>query len=328
MLSVIIPAYNEETMIQKVNSIIGNMLSQENIEYEIIFVNDGSFDGTWKEIGNVCNHFSTVKAISFSKNFGKDAAIFAGMEYARGDCCVLIDCDLQHPPELIVSMFDLWKKGYEIVEGVKSERGKESFIHKFAANSFYSLISCASGIDMRNASDFKLLDRKVMDALLAMPERQVFFRALSSWVGFKSTTLLFEVQERQHGTSKWSALSLIKYALNNIASFSAAPMQMVTVPGIIFFMFSVILGVQTLLFYFMGKSLEGFSTVIILLLMVGSILMISLGIIGYYISKIYNEIKGRPRYIVTESLNEKKESSLRSDWNDREEKYVNEKFER
>lgn len=313
MLSVIIPAYNEEKMIQKINSILSNMLRREGIDHEIIFVNDGSSDDTWKEIGNVCNQHSSVKAVSFSRNFGKDAAIFAGMKCAKGDCCVLIDCDLQHPPELIVSMYHLWQKGYEIVEGVKSERGKESLIHKLAAKSFYSLISRTSGIDMRNASDFKLLDRKVVDALLAMPERQVFFRALSSWVGFKSTTLLFEVQERQDGTSKWSVISLIKYALNNIASFSAAPMQIVTVAGVIFLLFSFILGMQTLIFYYMGKSLEGFSTVIILLLTVGSILMISLGIIGYYISKIYNEIKGRPRYIVAESLNGSRENKMQPD---------------
>lgn len=316
MLSVIIPAYNEEQMIQKINRIISSMLSRESINYEIIFVNDGSSDNTWQEICYVGKQYPTVRAVSFSKNFGKDAAIFAGMKCAEGDCCVFIDCDLQHPPELIISMYRLWQEGYEIVEGIKSERGKESFIHKLAAKCFYCLISCATGMEMRNASDFKLLDRKVVDVLLDMPERQVFFRALSSWVGFKSTTILFEVQKRQNGTSKWSVFSLIKYALNNIASFSAAPMQMVTVTGIVFLLFSLILGMQTLAFYYMGKALEGFSTVIILLLIVGSILMLSLGIIGYYISKIYNEIKGRPRYIVTESLNGNMKNNMGSDcWN-------------
>lgn len=165
------------------------------------------------------------------------------------------------------------------------------------------MISKATGIDMSNASDFKLLDKKVVQVLLSMPEKQVFFRALSSWVGFKNTSVVFDVQRREFGETKWSTASLIKYALSNISSFSAAPMQIVTIAGICFLIFAGIFGIQTLIFYWLGKSLEGFSTVILLLLIMGSILMISLGIIGYYISKIYDEIKGRPKYIVAESLN-------------------------
>ena len=308
MLSVIVPAYNEEKMIQKSSIVIGRLLCQESIEYEIIFINDGSDDGTWKEIRSLCRQSPIVKGISFSRNFGKEAAIFAGMEYAKGDCCVMIDCDLQHPPEVILDMYRLWKEGYEVVEGVKSDRGKESLLYKVAAKVFYHMISNATGIDMRKASDFKLLDRKVMDTLLAMPEKQVFFRALSAWVGFKSTKVAFQVQEREVGKTKWSAASLIKYALNNISSYSSAPMQAVTIVGVMFLLFSVVFGIQTLVLYGKGKALEGFTTVIILLLLIGSILMISLGVIGYYISKIYNEIKGRPRYIVAQSLNNKKEA--------------------
>lgn len=303
MLSVIIPAYNEEQMIYKAYTVISGLLCKEKIDFEIIFVNDGSKDRTWDEIVRACKECPAVRAVSFSRNFGKEAAISAGMEYAKGDCCVIIDCDLQHPPETIIAMYHLWQEGYEVVEGIKSSRGKESVFHKIAAKSFYRMISSATGIDMSKASDFKLLDRKVMDVLLRMPEKQVFFRALSSWVGFRSTSVTFDVREREAGETKWSKVSLIKYAVDNITSFSAAPMQIVTAAGIFFLLLSAVLGVQTMVFYWMGKSLEGFTTVIILLLLVGSILMISMGITGYYVSKIYNEIKGRPRYIIARSLN-------------------------
>lgn len=233
--------------------------------------------------------------------------MFAGLETADGDCAVIIDCDLQHPPEVIIQMYRLWEQGYEVVEGVKASRGKESFFHKLAAKRFYSLMSKATGIDMARASDFKLLDRKAIDELNAMPERKVFFRALSSWVGFKSTQVEFDVREREYGQSKWSLFSLIKYAINNVTSFSAAPMQVVTIIGCIFFVFTFFLGLQTLIKYICGKALGGFTTVIILQLLIGSITMISLGIIGYYLAKIYDEIKNRPRFIISEKLNDKKD---------------------
>ena len=206
--------------------------------------------------------------------------------------------------EKIVEMYDLWKMGYDVVEGIKNSRGKQNPIHKLFAKIFYHFISEATGIDMRQASDFKLLDRKVVDILLKMPERQTFFRALSSWVGFKSTSIVYDVNERTEGKSKWSAKMLIKYAVNNISSFSSAPMQMVTILGIIFLGFAIVIGIQTLVRYFMGTALDGFTTVIILQLLIGSVIMISLGIIGFYISKIYVEIKARPRYIVENTIND------------------------
>lgn len=307
MLSVIIPAYNEGGQVSKTNEVIGNLLNQEKIDHEIIFVNDGSSDDTWNRLNQICEHNASTRAVCFSRNFGKEAAMFAGLEAADGDCAVIIDCDLQHPPEVIVKMYRLWEQGYEVVEGVKASRGKESFFHKLAAKRFYSLMSKATGIDMARASDFKLLDRKAIDELNAMPERKVFFRALSSWVGFKSTQVEFDVREREYGESKWSLFSLIKYAINNVTSFSAAPMQVVTIIGCIFFVFTFFLGLQTLIKYILGKALGGFTTVIILQLLIGSITMISLGIIGYYLAKIYDEIKNRPRFIVSEKLNDKKD---------------------
>lgn len=302
-LSVIIPSYNEDKMICNISSVVSSLLSDENIPYEIIFINDGSKDNTWEEIGKACDKNPNIKGFNFSRNFGKEAAIFAGLTYAVGDCCAVIDCDLQHPPEVLVKMYQKWKEGYEVVEGVKASRGKESFLHKFAAKSFYSIISSATKVDMSKASDFKLLDRKAVDILRSMPEKHIFFRALSSWVGFKTTSIEFDVQEREAGDSKWSTISLIKYAITNITSFSTAPMQIVTFTGIIFGLFSIILGIHSIYINFIGKSSEGFTTVILLLLIIGSIIMLSLGIIGYYISKIYEETQNRPRFIVSECEN-------------------------
>lgn len=304
MISVIIPSFNEEKMIEKTAKVIHNLLFNALIEHELIFVDDGSMDSTWEKIKNVAKKQNSVRGIHFSRNFGKEAAIFAGMQWSRGACCVVIDCDLQHPPEKIVDMYRLWQEGYEIVEAVKSDRGKESVFHSFAAKIFYKIISKVTSIDMSCASDYKLLDRKAMNVLLNMKERNTFFRALSSWIGFKTIQIDFEVQKREVGVSKWSTFSLIRYAINNITSFSSAPMQIVTLLGIIILITSVIFGGISFVQKFLGTAIDGFTTVILLQTISSSIIMISLGIIGFYISKIYDEIKARPKFIVAEECGE------------------------
>lgn len=302
MLSVVLPAYNEEKMLGKAAKVISGILEEASIPYELIFVNDGSKDNTWAEIEKAAKENPHVVGIHFSRNFGKESALFAGLANAIGECCAVMDCDLQHPPEVLVEMYSLWKEGYEVVEGVKRSRGKESVLHKASAGLFYKLISKAVKIDMSRASDFKLMDRQAVDALLAMPERNAFFRALSSWIGYKSTTVEFDVREREEGESKWSTWSLVKYAITNIVAFSAAPMQIVTVAGVLVFIFGLVLGIQTIAKFCMGYAVEGFTTVILLILIIGSIVMISLGIIGYYISKIYEEVKGRPKYLISKKV--------------------------
>lgn len=304
MLSVILPAYNEEKMISVAAEIIGNMLSYEGIAFELIFVNDGSKDSTWDQICETSKQNRHVRGVNFSRNFGKEAAMFAGLEQAAGDCCVVLDCDLQHPPEKIIEMYRLWEQGYEVVEGIKESRGNESALHSFAANTFYKLMSKATGFNMADASDFKLLDRKVVDALNQMQERNVFFRALSHWAGFRKTEVYYRVQERTVGESKWSTRSLIKYALTNITSFSSAPLQMVTFLGCLMLVVTVVLGAISLVQKFSGVALSGFTTVIVIQLFTGSIVMISLGIIGVYLAKIYDECKGRPKYIISTTCGE------------------------
>ncbi|MEE1110218.1 MAG: glycosyltransferase family 2 protein [Lachnospiraceae bacterium] len=304
MLSVIIPAYNEEESIGAAAAAISGILEKAEIPYELVFVNDGSTDGTWRKIENEAAQRPFIRGLRFSRNFGKEAAIYAGLAAAKGECCAVIDADLQHPPEKLVEMYRLWEDGYEVVEGVKASRGEEPAAYGAFAKLFYRVISAASGIDLYNASDFKLLDRKVVDILLSMQERNAFFRALSSWVGFRSVTVSYDVQERKAGTSKWSAVSLVKYALTNISSFSAAPLQLVTVFGVLMFAVSLVLSVIALYQKITGVALGGFTTIILLQSFTGSIIMISLGIIGFYLARIYEEIKGRPRYIIAETTKE------------------------
>ena len=299
MLSVILPSYNEEKMIAEATTRLAGILGGAGIDYELLFVDDGSRDGTWSEIRRCAAEDSHVVGVHFSRNFGKESAMFAGLEQAKGACVVVIDCDLQHPPEKIVEMYRLWEEGYEVVEGIKEDRGEESGFHRFAANSFYGLISRATGMDMASSSDFKLLDRKVVDTLNSLPERAVFFRALSFWVGYKKAEVRYCVQERTVGESKWSTRSLIRYAITNIASFSSAPLHVVTVLGIVTMVVAVVFGLISLVQKIMGVAQPGFTTVILLLLLIGSFLMISLGIIGYYLARIYDEVKGRPRYVIS-----------------------------
>ena len=214
----------------------------------------------------------------------------------------VMDCDLQHPPATLVQMYRLWQDGYEVIEGVKSDRGKEGAVHKKCAEFFYGIMTKATKVNMKDASDFKMMDRKAVDSILSMPERNMFFRATSSWVGFKTTSVRFEVQEREAGVSKWSPWSLVKYAFTNIVAFTTVPLQFVTVGGLICFLCSLALMIYSLVQYFGGRAVEGYTTLLLVLLLIGSAIMISLGIIGYYIAKIYEEVKHRPRYIVSKII--------------------------
>lgn len=304
MISVIIPAFNEDKMVSKTAETLSSLLHAAEIPYELLFIDDGSTDKTWDVIRKAAQSDRCVHGIHFSRNFGKESAMFAGLEKATGDCCVVMDCDLQHPPEKIIEMYHLWEEGYEVVEGVKDDRGTETGARRFAANSFYALISRAIGMDMSSSSDFKLLDRKVVDTLNRMPERNVFFRALSYWVGFRKAEVKYSVQDRTAGESKWTTMSLIRYAIKNITSFSSAPLHCITLMGALMLILAIIFTLISLVQKINGTAAEGFTTVIILLLITGSLIMLSLGVIGYYISKMYEELKGRPRYIISEECGE------------------------
>ncbi len=311
MMSIIIPAYNEAENIENTASVIGGIMEKNNIPYELLFVDDGSRDKTWELIEALTDSNPSIRGLRFSRNFGKEGAIFAGLKHCRGDCAVVIDCDLQHPPELMVKMYELWREGYKVVEAVKASRGKESLLYKLFAKCFYGLMEGSSNIKIKGASDYKLMDRQVINALNDLPERITFYRALSSWVGFKSTQLEFDVAPRSAGTTKWSFKKLFKFAVANLTSFSSAPLHIVTVMGILSFIAAAILGVIQIVKASQGIPQNGILPV---LLLIASVLMLALGIIGYYLSKIYEEIKGRPRFIVaTDTLGDKSEKSHESD---------------
>ncbi len=302
MLSIVLPVYNEEENIVRAYEAIRAVLAPKEIRFELVFVNDGSKDNSFEVIRKLSEEARDAQIIglSFSRNFGKEAAIFTGLSHATGDVCAVMDCDLQHPPETLLDMYELWQQGFEIIEGVKRSRGQESIIYKGFAKLFYNLISKSTGIEMYRSSDFKMLDRKVVDEYVKLQERNIFFRALSSWLGYKSAVVEFDVKERISGSTKWSIKSLVKYAIGSITSFTTAPMQLITLLGMVFFLFAVLFGIHSFVKWATGHALEGFTTVILLVLITGSLIMISLGIIGYYLARIYEEIKGRPRSIVRE----------------------------
>ncbi|MBQ3379235.1 MAG: glycosyltransferase family 2 protein [Clostridia bacterium] len=304
-LSFVIPAYNEAENIMAAIEKIDAAFSGADSDLRFIFVDDGSTDGTWREIERISKTDARVCGLSFSRNFGKEAAIFAGLSLADGDACIVMDSDLQHPPETARRMYELWRENphIEIVEGIKRSRGEETFGSKLFAKVFYRFFNRTTDLDLTGSSDFKLLSRIAVEELLRLPERFTFFRALSNWIGFETAQVEFDVEPRKSGETKWPFFKLLKYGVNSVSSFSSAPMQIVTVCGFIFLIFTVILAVQTLVRFFMGQSLEGFTTVILILLFSGSIIMLSLGIIGYYVSRIYDEIKRRPRYIVARRVN-------------------------
>ena len=298
-LSVVLPAYNEELMVGKTCRVLHEVLTEAGISYELVLVDDGSNDRTWEEITKAGEKDANILGVHFSRNFGKEAAVYAGLAQATGDVVAVMDCDLQHPPETLIPMYHLWEEGWEVIEGVKKSRGTESLLHKESAGFFYGIMSKATGVNMQNASDFKMMDRKAVNSILSMPERNMFFRATSSWVGYKTTYVEFEVHEREAGESKWSTWSLVKYAFTNIVAFTTLPLQFVTVAGGICFLGSLLLIIYSLVQYFSGHAVEGYTTTLLVLLLIGSAIMLSLGIIGYYIAKIYEEVKRRPRYIVS-----------------------------
>lgn len=310
LLSVIIPSFNEEENIQNTAQVVAAVLREHGIPYEILFVDDGSRDATYECMCAAAQADPQVRGVRLSRNFGKEACIFAGLNEARGNCCAVIDCDLQHPPQVLPQMYRLWQEGYDIVEGVKASRGKESIFYRMSAGVFYKLMSKFTKVDLNATSDFKLLDRKVVDVLVSLPERNTFFRALTFWAGFKSTQVEFEVQERAHGQSKWSLLGLIRYAVRNVTSFTTAPLQIVTGLGVACLLGFIIVGLQTFIRFCMGRSAEGFTTVILLLLFIGGVIMVSLGIIGHYIARIFEEVKGRPKYIISERTGDDTEKSV------------------
>jgi dolichol-phosphate mannosyltransferase len=311
ILSVLVPVHNEADQIAQNLALIQTAVSKTGLPFEIIVTDDGSTDNTWQALEKMAEQMPELKALRFSRNFGKEAAICAGLVYAPGQACIVIDSDLQHPPELIPEMVRLWtEERWDIVEGIKKTRGSERLINRIGARFFYRTLSGLSGYNLYGSSDFKLLDRKVIDAWLDMRERNTFFRGMVSWLGYRRKQITFSVPKRRLTQSRWSFFGLFRLAVIAITAFSSLPLQAVTVLGGLFLLCAILFAGYALAMYFAGLAFPGFTTVIILELLIGGVLMISLGIIGTYIAQIYQEVKYRPRYVVAETLTSHRDEKL------------------
>ncbi|MDM8547050.1 glycosyltransferase family 2 protein [Candidatus Venteria ishoeyi] len=312
-LSIVIPIFNEaEGIYPHISKLVQYIDEISDWKIDILLVDDGSKDTTVIEAKRLIKTYDQIELLCLTRNFGKEAAMFAGLQQAVSntpDAVIVMDSDLQHPPSLIPKMLNLWKQGIDVVEAYKTTRGDEGKLSHIFANSFYSLFHFLSKIELQNHSDFKLLDIKVVHAYLNLPERERFFRGLISWMGFSSAKIPFTVEPRLHGTSSWSITGLIKLSITAITSFSTAPLHIITGLGITFIILSVITGGIALYDKFMGIALSGFTTVILLLLLIGGFLMLGLGMLGVYVAHIYNEVKQRPHYLLNKKdtiLKEKK----------------------
>jgi dolichol-phosphate mannosyltransferase len=307
-LSVIVPMFNEAPNVARLLDRVVAQLEPLGRPFEIICIDDGSTDSTAACIDEACRRDPRVQMLSLSRNFGKEAALAAGLDAARGDAVIVLDADLQHPPDLIPAMVAKWDEGFEVVEGVK-ESDSMALPYRLSAAAFYGLMGAAAGDRLRRSSDFKLLDRQVLDVLAQLPERHRFFRGLVAWVGFRVAKIPFHVSPRSAGVSKWSVLQLTRYAIRNVISFSSTPLRLVAWVGFVTLVLAALLGAQTLWNWWRGVAITGFTTVILTVLALGGLILLSLGVIAVYLAQMYDEQKARPIYVVRR--NHERERTLR-----------------
>jgi glycosyltransferase involved in cell wall biosynthesis len=301
-LSIVVPAYCESSNIAPFVERIHKILAASDLSFEIVFIDDGSTDDTWSEISRLHSPENHIRALRFGRNFGKESAIAAGLEFAKGNAVIVMDADLQHPPKLIPEMIALWKQGNLVVEAVKEIRQPESFIKRQFSKLYYLLFSKLSGVDIQHTSDYKLLDRSAIEQWKKFGERQLFFRGCIAWLGLKVVKINYTPDARHSGTSKWSLVHLFTLAFTTITSYSSKPLILLWVFATAFFFLGIGLSIQILYLLFSGKTVPGFFTVYALQLISGSLILFSLGLIATYIQQIYAEVKGRPRFVITEML--------------------------
>ena len=302
-ISAIVPSYNEGQGLAIAIKVIAETLDTCESDWEIIVVDDGSNDDTFQQVDLLSTYDSRIKGVSLSRNFGKEAAIIAGLKQATGQAVIIIDADLQHPPALIPDMIEQWRLGAQIIHCVKSNRKSDSLRKRGCAYFINHLISSFGGININNSSDFKLLDREIVDILVhQLPERERFFRGLTSWLGFSEHYLYFDVASRQGDKSKWSFIKLFELAITALTSFTSFPLRIITILGFSTLLLSFFVIADAFISFANNNAVSGFVTLIICLLVIGSFIMISLGIIGEYIAKIYEEVKNRPHYLIKASI--------------------------
>lgn len=307
-ISLLIPAYNEEETLPLLYNELCNVIKDiENYEFEILFINDGSNDNTLNILRMMQDRDSRVNYISFSRNFGKETAMIAGFDYASGDAAVVLDADLQDPPQLLSDMIKYWEQGYDDVYAKRRTREGESWLKKFTSHAFYKLLQKMTKIQIQeDTGDFRLLDKSAIQALKKLREKQRYTKGMFSWIGFNKKEILFDRKPRAAGKTKWNYLKLFNLALEGVTSFTTFPLRIATLIGMIVSVLSIIY-----MFIILIKSIiwqdpvQGYPSMMVTILFLGGVQLISLGIIGEYVGRIFNETKNRPLYIVSEHNNNK-----------------------
>jgi dolichol-phosphate mannosyltransferase len=303
-VSIVIPAFHEEKCVAELHRRLSNVLAGLNCRYEILFVDDGSRDQTFQELARIAEHDPTVRALRLSRNFGHQAALAAGLAHAAGRAVISMDADLQHPPELIPVLLDRWREGYEVVYTVRRETADAGTRKKITSSLFYRLINFVSPVRITpGAADFRLLDRKAVDALLGMRERTLFLRGLIPWIGFKQIEVPFDAPERFAGATKYGYRKMLAFAINGILSLSTMPLRMAALFGGGVVGIGLAYGVYVVWTAITNPhALPGWASIILVLLLLGGAQIFFLGVIGEYLSRVFEEVKGRPLYIVAESI--------------------------
>ncbi len=313
-LSVIVPMYYEEEVAYEFYNRLKNVVKKIDFNYEIIFVNDGSKDNTLMILKGIANEDLNVRIIDFSRNFGHQVAVTAGILNCKGDLAVVIDADLQYPPELIIDMIKEWEKGFDVVYAKRKTRKGESKFKLVTAKYFYKILSNLADIDIpKDTGDFRLIDKKVIESFKEMPERNRFIRGMISWVGFKQTFVEYNRDERFAGETKYPLKKMIKFATDGIISFSSKPLKVMSSLGILTLVVSFLILLYSIISKLYGNTSSGWTSIMCVLVFFSGVQLLSLGIIGEYIARIYDESKNRPLYLVNEKVNFKQEEKLNED---------------
>lgn len=308
LISILIPAYNEELVLDKLFTRLANLANDtKNYDFEFLFVNDGSRDKTLEIIKGYAETDPRVSFINFSRNFGKEIGMIAGLDHVQGDATVIIDADLQDPPELIPEMIKLWEEGYDDIYARRRTREGESWLKKFTSKAYYKTLQSVTHVPIQeDTGDFRLLDRRVVDAITQFRDSQRNAKAIFSWVGFHKKEILYDRDPRAAGETKWNYVKLVNLALDGITSFTTAPLRISTYVGALVsfatFVYLIFLVFRTIFF---GTDLAGYPSMMAVILFLGGVQLLSLGIIGEYVGRIFNETKQRPLYLIEEYHNGK-----------------------